>query len=162
MSAKLLSANHGAALAATLAARANRQGRGFVQRRLSHHAVDRVHGISLPAGDREGPGGAVESEHSAMGVCIGAAGGRRPRLYRDLFERPRLHGRELHRGGQFPAADRDGRGQPDPRPALEPLGRSWRRPDAARPRPDSVLLRRQPGAVRHRARAPSGWRRTRP
>jgi pyruvate/2-oxoacid:ferredoxin oxidoreductase alpha subunit len=73
MSLELLSANHGAALAATLAARANRKGRGFVSgvypitpstecmEYLCNQKIDKGHVVR------------VESEHSAMGVCIGGA-----------------------------------------------------------------------------------------
>jgi pyruvate/2-oxoacid:ferredoxin oxidoreductase alpha subunit len=73
MSLELLSANHGAAMAATLAARANRKGRGFVSgvypitpstecmEFLCNQKIDKGHVVR------------VESEHSAMGVCIGGA-----------------------------------------------------------------------------------------
>jgi pyruvate/2-oxoacid:ferredoxin oxidoreductase alpha subunit len=73
MSLELLSANHGAGLAATLAARANRKGRGFVSgvypitpstecmEYLCNQKIDKGRVIR------------VESEHSAMGVCIGGA-----------------------------------------------------------------------------------------
>jgi len=73
MTVELLSANHGAALAATLAARANRKGRGFCSgvypitpstecmEYLCQQKIDKGRVIR------------VESEHSAMGVCIGAA-----------------------------------------------------------------------------------------
>jgi pyruvate/2-oxoacid:ferredoxin oxidoreductase alpha subunit len=73
MSLELLSANHGAAKAATLAARANRNGRGFVSgvypitpstecmEFLCNQKIDKGHVVR------------VESEHSAMGVCIGGA-----------------------------------------------------------------------------------------
>ncbi|GAA0576048.1 pyruvate ferredoxin oxidoreductase [Rhizomicrobium electricum] len=73
MSLELLSANHGAAMAATLAARANRKGRGFVSgvypitpstecmEFLCNQKIEKSHVVR------------VESEHSAMGVCIGGA-----------------------------------------------------------------------------------------
>ncbi len=73
MSLELLSANHGAAMAATLAARANRRGRGFVSgvypitpstecmEFLCNQKIEKGHVVR------------VESEHSAMGVCIGGA-----------------------------------------------------------------------------------------
>lgn len=73
MSLELLSANHGAALAATLAARANRKGRGFCSgvypitpstecmEYLCNQTIDKGRVVR------------VESEHSAMGVCIGGA-----------------------------------------------------------------------------------------
>jgi pyruvate/2-oxoacid:ferredoxin oxidoreductase alpha subunit len=73
MSLELLSANHGAAMAATLAARANRQGRGFVSgvypitpstecmEFLCNQKIEKGHVVR------------VESEHSAMAVCIGGA-----------------------------------------------------------------------------------------
>ena len=73
MPVELISANHAAALSATLAARANRVGRGF---------CSGVYPIT-PATDcmeylcarkiEKGTVVRVESEHSAMGVCIGAA-----------------------------------------------------------------------------------------
>ncbi len=73
MTLELLSANHGAALAATMAARANRKGRGFCSgvypitpstecmEFLCNQEIEKGHVVR------------VESEHSAMGVCIGAA-----------------------------------------------------------------------------------------
>lgn len=73
MSLELLSANHGAAMAATLAARANRTGRGFVSgvypitpstecmEFLCNQKIEKGHVVR------------VESEHSAMAVCIGGA-----------------------------------------------------------------------------------------
>lgn len=73
MSLELLSSNHGAALAATLAARANRKGRGFCSgvypitpstecmEFLCNQEIEKSRVIR------------VESEHSAMGVCIGGA-----------------------------------------------------------------------------------------
>lgn len=73
MSVKLLSGNHAAGLAATLAARANRSGRGFCSavypitpqteciEFLSAQEIEKGHVVH------------VESEHSAMGVCIGAS-----------------------------------------------------------------------------------------
>jgi pyruvate/2-oxoacid:ferredoxin oxidoreductase alpha subunit len=73
MGVELISANHAAALAATLAGRANRHGRGF---------CSGVYPIT-PATDcmeylcgqdiEKSKVVRVESEHSAMGVCIGAA-----------------------------------------------------------------------------------------
>lgn len=73
MGVELISANHAAALAATLAGRANRNGRGF---------CSGVYPIT-PATDcmeylcsqdiEKSKVVRVESEHSAMGVCIGAA-----------------------------------------------------------------------------------------
>ena len=72
MSLQLISANHASAAAVTLAARANRKAR-VLRRRLSDHAADRVHRAALRAGDREGRVVRVESEHSAMGVCIGGS-----------------------------------------------------------------------------------------
>lgn len=73
MRGELLSANHAAALAATLAARANRSGRGFVSgvypitpstECMEYLCVQKI---------EKGKVVRVESEHSAMGVCIGAA-----------------------------------------------------------------------------------------
>jgi len=54
MTVELLSANHGAALAATLAARANRKGRGFCSG-VYPSRLDGMHGVPLPAEDRERP-----------------------------------------------------------------------------------------------------------
>jgi pyruvate/2-oxoacid:ferredoxin oxidoreductase alpha subunit len=73
MSLQLMSANHAAAAAATLAARANRRSRGFVsgvypitpQTECIEHLCEEE--IEKGAVVR------VESEHSAMGVCIGAS-----------------------------------------------------------------------------------------
>jgi pyruvate/2-oxoacid:ferredoxin oxidoreductase alpha subunit len=73
MPVELLSANHGAALAATLAARANRKGRGFCSGVYpitpSTECMEYLCGQAIEKGKVI----RVESEHSAMGVCIGAA-----------------------------------------------------------------------------------------
>ncbi|MEI7704815.1 MAG: transketolase C-terminal domain-containing protein [Deltaproteobacteria bacterium] len=73
MNGQLLSGNHAAALAATLAGRANRTGRGFVSgvypitpstecmELLCNQEIEKGHVVR------------VESEHSAMAVCIGGA-----------------------------------------------------------------------------------------
>ena len=52
---------------------------------------------------------AVESEHSAMAMCIGAFSGRRPLLYRQFFKRPGLHDRKRLHGRLLSPADRHGR-----------------------------------------------------
>ncbi len=78
MNGQILSGNHAAALAATLAGRANRNGRGFVSgvypitpstecmELLCNQEIEKGHVVR------------VESEHSAMAVCVGgsAAGSR--------------------------------------------------------------------------------------
>jgi pyruvate/2-oxoacid:ferredoxin oxidoreductase alpha subunit len=73
MSVELISANHGAALAATLAGRANRNGRGFCSGVYpitpSTECMEYLCGQQIDKGKVI----RVESEHSAMGVCIGAA-----------------------------------------------------------------------------------------
>ncbi|MFQ5655140.1 MAG: pyruvate ferredoxin oxidoreductase, partial [Planctomycetota bacterium] len=73
MSRELITANHAAALAATVAARANRNGRGFgggvypitpqseCIELLCKQEIEKGHVVR------------VESEHSAMGVCIGCS-----------------------------------------------------------------------------------------
>ncbi len=73
MGVELISANHAAGLAATLAGRANRSGRGFCSgvypitpatdcmEYLCNQAIEKSTVVR------------VESEHSAMGVCIGAS-----------------------------------------------------------------------------------------
>ncbi len=73
MAGQLISANHAAAMAATLAGRANRTGRGFCSglypitpstecmELLCNQEIEKGHVVR------------VESEHSAMAVCIGAA-----------------------------------------------------------------------------------------
>lgn len=73
MNTQMISGNHAAALAATLAGRANRSGRGFCSgvypitpstecmEFLCQQNIDKGHVVR------------VESEHSAMGVCIGAS-----------------------------------------------------------------------------------------
>ncbi len=73
MTSRLLSANHAAGLAAVMAARANRTARGFCAavypitpqteciEFLSSQAIEKGHVVH------------VESEHSAMGVCLGAS-----------------------------------------------------------------------------------------
>lgn len=73
MKGQLLSANHAAALAATLAGRANRTGRGFCSGVYpitpSTECMEYLCGQKIEKGKVV----RVESEHSAMGVCIGAA-----------------------------------------------------------------------------------------
>jgi pyruvate/2-oxoacid:ferredoxin oxidoreductase alpha subunit len=73
MNTQMISGNHAAALAAVLAGRANRTGRGFCSgvypitpstecmEYLCGQTIDKGHVVR------------VESEHSAMGVCIGAS-----------------------------------------------------------------------------------------
>jgi pyruvate/2-oxoacid:ferredoxin oxidoreductase alpha subunit len=73
MSTQLISANHASAAAATLAARANRKARGFVSG--VYPITPQTECIEYLC-DEEIEKGAVvrvESEHSAMGVCIGAS-----------------------------------------------------------------------------------------
>jgi pyruvate/2-oxoacid:ferredoxin oxidoreductase alpha subunit len=73
MRGELLSANHAAAMAATLAGRANRTGRGFCSGVYpitpSTECMEFLCGQQIEKGKVV----RVESEHSAMGVCIGAA-----------------------------------------------------------------------------------------
>jgi pyruvate/2-oxoacid:ferredoxin oxidoreductase alpha subunit len=73
MSLELLSANHGAALAATLAARANRKGRGFVSGVYPITPSTECMEYLCNQKIEKGRVIRVESEHSAMGVCIGGA-----------------------------------------------------------------------------------------
>lgn len=73
MPVKLLSANHGAALAATLAARANRDGRGFCSGVYPITPSTECMEYLCLQEIEKGRVVLVESEHSAMGVCIGAA-----------------------------------------------------------------------------------------
>ena len=73
MTVELLSGNHAAATAAILAGRANRGGRGFVSGLYpitpSTECMELLCAQEIPKGQVV----RVESEHSAMGVCIGAA-----------------------------------------------------------------------------------------
>jgi pyruvate/2-oxoacid:ferredoxin oxidoreductase alpha subunit len=72
MGLELISANHAAALAATLAGRANRSGRGFCCGVYPiTPATDCMEYLCSQTIDK-GKVVRVESEHSAMGVCIGA------------------------------------------------------------------------------------------
>ena len=73
MTTELLSANHGAALAATLAARANRTGRGFCAGVYPITPSTECMEYLCLQDIEKGRVVRVESEHSAMGVCIGAA-----------------------------------------------------------------------------------------
>jgi len=73
MPAKLLSANHAAALAATLAARANREGRGFCSGVYPITPSTECMEFLCLQEIEKGRVVRTESEHSAMGVCIGAA-----------------------------------------------------------------------------------------
>ncbi len=78
MSTQLLSANHAAALSATLAARANRKGKGFVSGVYPITPSTECMEYLCNQKIEKGRVVRVESEHSAMGVCIGgsAAGAR--------------------------------------------------------------------------------------
>jgi pyruvate/2-oxoacid:ferredoxin oxidoreductase alpha subunit len=73
MTTKLISANHATAAAATLAARANRRGRGFCSGVYpitpQTECIERLCEETIPKGSVV----RVESEHSAMAVCIGAS-----------------------------------------------------------------------------------------
>ncbi|HXV12784.1 MAG TPA: pyruvate ferredoxin oxidoreductase [Candidatus Krumholzibacteria bacterium] len=73
MSQQLISANHAAAEAALLAARANRRGRGFCSGVYpitpQTECIERLCSVPIEKGDVV----RVESEHSAMGVCIGGS-----------------------------------------------------------------------------------------
>jgi len=73
MTMELLSANHAAALAATLAARANRTARGFGSG--VYPITPQTECIELLCNQEIAKGHVVrvESEHSAMGVCMGFA-----------------------------------------------------------------------------------------
>ncbi len=73
MTAQLLSANHAAALAATLAARANRRGKGFVSGVYPITPSTECMEYLCNQTIEKGRVVRVESEHSAMGVCIGGA-----------------------------------------------------------------------------------------
>ena len=73
MTVELLSANHGGALAATLAARANRKGRGFCSGVYPITPSTECMEYLCQQKIEKGRVIRVESEHSAMGVCIGAA-----------------------------------------------------------------------------------------
>ena len=73
MSVQLMSANHAAALAATLAARANRAGRGFCSGVYPITPSTECAEYLCLQPIEKGRVVRVESEHSAMGVCIGAA-----------------------------------------------------------------------------------------
>jgi pyruvate/2-oxoacid:ferredoxin oxidoreductase alpha subunit len=73
MPIELISANHAAALAATLAARANRVGRGFCGGVYPiTPATDCMEYLCAQSIEKSTVV-RVESEHSAMGVCIGAS-----------------------------------------------------------------------------------------
>lgn len=73
MSKQLISANHAAAEATILAARANRSGRGFCSGVYpitpQTECIERLCNVTIEKGNVV----RVESEHSAMGVCIGGA-----------------------------------------------------------------------------------------
>jgi len=75
MTRQLLSANHAAALAATLAARANRKGKGFVSGVYPITPSTECMEYLCNQKIEKGRVVRVESEHSAMGVCIGGAAG---------------------------------------------------------------------------------------
>jgi pyruvate/2-oxoacid:ferredoxin oxidoreductase alpha subunit len=73
MSLQLISANHASAAAAILAARANRKGRGFCSG--VYPITPQTECIELLCEEEIEKGSVVrvESEHSAMGVCIGGS-----------------------------------------------------------------------------------------
>jgi pyruvate/2-oxoacid:ferredoxin oxidoreductase alpha subunit len=73
MSGQLLSANHAAALGATLAGRANRAGRGFVSGVYPITPSTECMEYLCNQEFEKGQVVRVESEHSAMAVCIGGA-----------------------------------------------------------------------------------------
>jgi pyruvate/2-oxoacid:ferredoxin oxidoreductase alpha subunit len=73
MSAELISANHAAALAATLAARANRKGRGFCSGVYPITPSTECMEYLCLQEIEKGRVVRAESEHSAMGICIGAS-----------------------------------------------------------------------------------------
>ena len=73
MSVELLSSNHGAALAATMAARANRTGRGFCSGVYPITPSTECMEYLCLQDIEKGRVIRAESEHSAMGICIGAA-----------------------------------------------------------------------------------------
>jgi pyruvate/2-oxoacid:ferredoxin oxidoreductase alpha subunit len=73
MSIQLLGGNHAAALAATLAARANRAGRGFCSGVYPITPSTECMELLCSQEIEKGEVVRVESEHSAMAVCIGAA-----------------------------------------------------------------------------------------
>ncbi len=73
MTVQLLSANHAAALAATLAGRANRTGRGFCSGVYPITPSTECAEYLCLQEIEKGRVVRVESEHSAMGVCIGAS-----------------------------------------------------------------------------------------
>ncbi len=73
MPVELISANHAAALAATLAGRANRTGRGFCSGVYPITPSTECMEYLCVQEIEKGRVVRVESEHSAMGVCIGAS-----------------------------------------------------------------------------------------
>mgnify|MGYP001285112710 CR=1 FL=1 len=73
MPAELISANHAAALAATLAARANRNGRGFCSGVYPITPSTECMEYLCLQEIEKGRVVRAESEHSAMGICIGAS-----------------------------------------------------------------------------------------
>ena len=157
MAGQLLSANHAAALGAALAGRANRSGRGFCSgvypitpstecmELLCNQEIEKGHVVR------------VESEHSAMAVCIGAAAsGARTFTTSSsngiAYMAENVVAAALLRLPVVMVAANRTLGS-----ALERLGRPRRHAHAARLRVGPVLLRRQPGGARHRAlRLPAG------
>ncbi|HUL60570.1 MAG TPA: hypothetical protein VLU43_14920, partial [Anaeromyxobacteraceae bacterium] len=75
MAVELLSANHAAALAAALAGRANRGARGFCSGVYPITPSTECMELLCNQEIEKGSVVRVESEHSAMAVCIGAAAG---------------------------------------------------------------------------------------
>ena len=73
MTVRLLSANHAAALAAALAGRANRTARGFCSGVYPITPSTECMELLCNQEIEKGEVVRVESEHSAMAVCIGAA-----------------------------------------------------------------------------------------
>jgi len=75
MAVELISGNHAAALAATLAGRANRGARGFCSGVYPITPSTECMELLCNQEIEKGSVVRVESEHGAMGVCIGAAAG---------------------------------------------------------------------------------------
>jgi len=73
MSVELISANHAAALSATLAGRANRTARGFCSGVYPITPTTECMEFLCAQEIEKGKVVRVDSEHSAMGVCIGAS-----------------------------------------------------------------------------------------
>ena len=145
MTARDVTGNHAAGYALVAAGEANRVARGCCGGVYPDHATDRDHRVPHGAPFSQGQlraGGVRAQRHGRLHRRLD---GRCPRLHRQFLQRTLYMTENVFAAGLLPAAHRDGRLQPDHRPAVEHLGRSGRQPRPAGCALAAVLLRLAPG-----------------